>query len=176
MPTTKVRGYAAAMPRPQTHGRRLPPPHECPHRLRRERWSTATQSGRGRPEANFFQRSGIGSETPAASSASRSDSAIRCCLPTLVARRRPERIHRLTVSGLRATRRAASGTVNMGCNYYSFAAARCPAMPPVLPYTPRTSRSASSTARSSAAASLPAEAPSRTGSTTDVCSTSTRVS
>lgn len=51
--------------------------------------------------------------------ARRSDSSIRCWVPTRRERRRPERIQRRTVSGLQRARRAASGTVSMCVAYYN---------------------------------------------------------
>ena len=49
----------------------------------------------------------------------RSSSSIRCCVPILVAFKRPERIQRRTVSGSRLVRRAASGTVSIVATYYN---------------------------------------------------------
>jgi hypothetical protein len=51
--------------------------------------------------------------------ARRSDSSMRCCVPTRRDRNRPERIHRRTVSGLQRALREASGTVSMGVVYYN---------------------------------------------------------
>jgi len=49
----------------------------------------------------------------------KSSSSIKCCVPTLVDLRRPERIQRRTVSGSRLARRAASGTVSIVVTYYN---------------------------------------------------------
>src|SRR5260370_24730840 len=49
---------------------------------------------------------------------SRSLSSMRCCVPTRVARKRPDLIQRRTVSGSRLVRRAASGTVSIVVRYY----------------------------------------------------------
>jgi hypothetical protein len=50
---------------------------------------------------------------------SRSLSSIRCWVPIRVALRRPDRIHRRTVSGSRLDRLAASGTVSIVALYYN---------------------------------------------------------
>jgi hypothetical protein len=42
-----------------------------------------------------------------------------CCVPILVAFRRPDLIQRRTVSGSRLVRRAASGTVSIVARYYN---------------------------------------------------------
>jgi hypothetical protein len=52
-------------------------------------------------------------------SRARSSSSIMCWVPILVDRRRPDRIHRRTVSGSRFVRRAASGTVSIVARYYN---------------------------------------------------------
>ena len=70
----------------------------------------ATTSGSISPDDDRRQAGGSGTVAPSAGAA-RSASSIRCWVPTRCARRRPERIRRRTVSGLRRTRRAASGTV-----------------------------------------------------------------
>src|SRR5258708_4699908 len=51
-------------------------------------------------------------------SRSRSLSSMRCCVPTRVARKRPDLIQRRTVSGSRLVRRAASGTVSIVARHY----------------------------------------------------------
>lgn len=77
----------------------------------RERRNSCTQGGIGSPVSVIFHAGGSGSTSDVR--ASRSSSAITCCVPTLLAGRRPERIQRRMVSGSRFTRRAASGTVNI---------------------------------------------------------------
>ena len=52
-------------------------------------------------------------------SCARSASSIMCWVPILVARSRPERIQRRTVSGSRLVRRAASGTVSNVASCYN---------------------------------------------------------
>lgn len=78
----------------------------------------STQSGMGSSAAVRVQAEGRGAE-PAPVSAARSASSITCCVPTLRAARRPARIHRRIVSGLRPVRRAASGTVSTVVAYYN---------------------------------------------------------
>lgn len=78
----------------------------------------STQSGIGSFAAVCVQKAGSGTE-PAPVTAARSASSITCCVPTLRAARRPARIHRLIVSGLRPVRRAASGTVSTVVEYYN---------------------------------------------------------
>src|SRR5258706_10436721 len=65
------------------------------------------------PPQNVFCHSGGSGTVKEPLNASRSASSITCCVPTLRAMSFPSRIQRRTVSGLRPTRRAASGTVSM---------------------------------------------------------------
>ncbi len=80
----------------------------------RERWSAATQLSAGVPSSPT--RHSSGSSDIGCSSSSimrRSRSSIACRAPTRRAGRRPDRIHRRTVSGFLPSRSAASATVNM---------------------------------------------------------------
>lgn len=85
------------------------------HALRRpsrDRLTARTTSGIGSPVLVLRhpdRRDGPETGTRA----KRSAGSIRCCVPIRRERRRPERIHRRTVSGLQPTLRAASGTVSM---------------------------------------------------------------
>jgi hypothetical protein len=117
-------------PDPRPRRGRIPPRQDRPGRPRccrrraraqrpsRDRRTVRTTSGIGSPVAVLRQPDGRdGPET--GTRARRSDGSIRCCVPTRRERRRPERIHRRTVSGLQPTRRAASGTVSMFVAYYN---------------------------------------------------------
>jgi hypothetical protein len=80
----------------------------------RERWSAATQLGAGVPSSPTRHSSGNSDIGCSSSSIARtSRSSIACLVPTRRAGRRPERIHRRTVSGFLPSRSAASATVNM---------------------------------------------------------------
>jgi hypothetical protein len=81
-------------------------------RASRDRRMARMTSGIGSPVA-LLRHLGGNDAAETATQAMRSDSSIRCCVPTRRERRRPERIHRRTVSGLQPARRAASETVNM---------------------------------------------------------------
>jgi hypothetical protein len=79
----------------------------------RERWSAATQLSAGVPSSPTRHSSGssdIGCNS--SSITRRSRSSIACRTPTRRAGRRPDRIHRRTVSGFLPSRSAASATVN----------------------------------------------------------------
>ena len=65
------------------------------------------------------QPAGTGKTVSASVRAARSFSSIMCWVPILVDLRRPERIHRRTVSGSRLALRAASGTVITVARYYN---------------------------------------------------------
>lgn len=75
-------------------------------------------SGIGSPVA-VLRHAGGKDAAEAGRRARRSDGSIRCCVPTRRERRRPDRIHRRTVSGLQLARRAASGTVSICVAYYN---------------------------------------------------------
>jgi hypothetical protein len=80
----------------------------------RERWSAATQLSAGVPSSPTRHSSGKSDIGCSSSSITRrSRSSIACLAPTRRAGRRPERIHRRTVSGFLPSRSAASATVNM---------------------------------------------------------------
>jgi hypothetical protein len=79
----------------------------------RERWSAATQLSAGVPSSPT--RHSLGSSDIGCSSSSitrRSRSSIACLAPTRRAGKRPDRIHRRTVSGFLPSRSAASATVS----------------------------------------------------------------
>lgn len=94
---------------------------QCP---RRDCARAATIFGIGRPERVAFHAFGSGSISPSPRDPSRSASSITCCVPTLRARSRPERIQRRIVSGSRPAFRAASGTVSIGVAYYNIHASQ----------------------------------------------------
>ncbi len=80
----------------------------------RERWSAATQLSAGVPSSPTRHSSGSSDIGCSSSSITRrSRSSIACRAPTRRAGRRPDRIHRRTVSGFLPSRSAASATVNM---------------------------------------------------------------
>ena len=79
----------------------------------------ATTSGMGPRAAVRRQPGGKGRTDFASVTSARSASSIKCWLPILVARSRPDRIQRRTVSGSRLVRRAASGTVSIVVAYYN---------------------------------------------------------
>ena len=120
----------------------------------RERRTARTTSGIGSPVAVLRHSAGR-RISPGGTSARRSDSSMRCCVPARRDGRRPDRIQRRTVSGLQRTRRAASGTVIMGVAYYNRWVACHPACRVKSPGSPRCSappsRSALQFCRQSAA-------------------------
>src|SRR5680860_471867 len=83
----------------------------------RARRTTVAQSGAGDPSGSTPQPPGTSSGVGLSPRRSSSTSSIRCWVPTFSERRRPVRIQRRTVSALRPTRRAASGTVSIGTCY-----------------------------------------------------------
>jgi len=83
----------------------------------RDRRTARTTSGIGSPVSVRPHGAGRG-RLSAPIKACRSASSITCCVPTLRALRRPDRIQRLTVSGSLPTFLAASGTVIIARYYY----------------------------------------------------------
>jgi len=125
-PTTAAQGTRGPHPRTgRIHQRRDRPgrPRCCRRRARgqrpsRDRRTARMTSGIGSPVAVL--RHTAGNDGAATGTGARNpDSSIRCCGPTRRERRRPERIHRRTVSALQPARRAASGTVSMRVAYYN---------------------------------------------------------
>src|SRR6266851_4159262 len=92
----------------------------------REERIAASTSGMVSPVAVRRQPGGRERVEPRVSR-SRSLSSMRCCVPTRVARKRPDLIQRRTVSGSRLVRRAASGTVSIVARYYY----KSPRFPPI---------------------------------------------
>lgn len=101
-------------------------PHSTAFDAERERRRAARKFGIGSPViVRSSSLDGIGSAvTTSASSAS---SSTRCWVPTRSERSRPSRIQRRMVSGLRPTRRAASGTVKHPCSLLQHPIVRVPA-------------------------------------------------
>src|SRR5690348_5179069 len=85
----------------------------------REARMAATTSGIGPWAAVRRHPAGSGRMDFSSATCARSASSIMCWVPILVARRRPDRTPRRTVSGWRLVRRAASGTVSTVVPYYN---------------------------------------------------------